>query len=143
MAISCAYAALFLPSPQASSPHETLHPMLATDDPLPLQLGMDTWTTIDPSAQVASSHDLCSQPLILPLALAWFALAPGVVAAFGHVQDTTHRFHGVLLIMLCNKDISLFYVFENTIKAFFKMSRSWRVTSNSRLRRRSSSSWAV
>src|SRR6266702_6657003 len=36
----------------------------------------------------------------------------------------THRFHGILLLMLLNKFISPSYVLENTMKAFFKMSRS-------------------
>jgi hypothetical protein len=41
--------------------------------------------------------------------------------------------------MVLNKLIPPLYVLENTIKAFFKISRSCRVTSSSRLRRRSSS----
>jgi hypothetical protein len=41
--------------------------------------------------------------------------------------------------VIVNELIPLLYGFENTIKAFFKISRAFRVTSNSRLRRRSSS----
>ncbi len=67
----------------------------------------------------------------------------GVIAAFRHRQRLTHRFHGILLLMLLNELIPPSYVLENTTKAFFKMSRTCRVTSSSRLRRRSSSSWAV
>src|SRR5579875_3936129 len=101
---------------------------------------MDTWAAIDLPALLMGVLDLLGQALIFQLALTGYSLVPGRIATFRHAEYTTHHFHGILLLMLGNKLIPPSYVLENTIKAFFKMSHSCRVTSRSRLRRRSSSS---
>lgn len=80
--------------------------------------------------------NLLRQVFILHLALTGFPLTPGVVAAFRHTQHMTQGFHGILLLLLLNELVPPPYVLENTIKAFFTISRSCRVTSSSRLRRR-------
>jgi hypothetical protein len=143
MAVSGTYAAAFLDSAQVGLSHQTRHTVLSTHDPLCPQLGMNAWTAIDLPSQLIGLANVLGQSLILPLAMTGFAFAPGVIATFRNSQHTTHRFHGILLLMVLNKPIPPLYVLENTMKAFFKISRCWRVTSSSRLRRRSSSSWAV
>src|SRR6185312_3265331 len=82
---------LFLHSPQACLLHQTGYTMLAAFNPPCSQFSLHARTAINSSALPKSLSDLLSQSLILPLALTWFAFAPGGVAAFGHVQDTTHR----------------------------------------------------
>ena len=58
-------------------------------------------------------------------------------------SETARTRHSVLTgysrLVIVNELIALLYGFANTIKAFLKISRTFRVTSNSRLRRRSSS----
>src|SRR5579863_3119455 len=94
--------------------------MFATPDPLGAQFGMDTWTVIDLPALLMGVVDLLGQALIFQLALTGYSLVPGIIATFRHAEHTTHRFHGILLLMLGNKLIPPSYVLENTIKAFLK-----------------------
>ena len=82
VAISGAHTALLLDRPQASLPHQALHAMFATADPLCSQLGMDTRAAIDLSALLIRLADLLGQALFLPLALTGFSLAPGVITTF-------------------------------------------------------------
>jgi hypothetical protein len=123
-AICGADATSFLNGMQASLAHEMGHSMLATDVPLCPQLGMNAWAAICLSPLLVGMLDLLSEPLILPLAAAGFTLTPGVIATFRNREHLTHRFHGILLVMISNKLIFPPYVLEKTIKAFFKISRS-------------------
>lgn len=118
VAISGAYAESFLDSTQVSLPHQTRHTVFPTHDALCPQFGMNSWTPLDVSSQLIGLADVLSQLLILPLAPTGFSLASGVIATFRNSQHTTHRFHGILLLMVLNKLIPLLYVLENTIKAF-------------------------
>ena len=89
MTVGSTDTTLFLHGPQACLPHQAGYTMVATLNPLCSQFSLHARTAINASALLESQSDLLRQSLILPLALTWFAFAPGVVAAFGHVQDTT------------------------------------------------------
>src|SRR5512135_1004584 len=72
--------------------------------------------------------------------LAHRAALPSVVAAFGDLKRLAEYRDGVLLRVLRNERKGQSWLREKMPSAFFNMSRSCRVTSSSRLRRRSSSS---
>ena len=67
----------------------------------------------------------------------------GEVATHRHLQDTAHRLDGIFLLMRGNELVLHLDSREKMLTTFFKISRSCRVISSSRLSRRSSSSCAV
>jgi hypothetical protein len=79
---------------------------------------MNAWAAIDLPSLLIGLANLRGQTLIFPLAFTGYTTAPGVIATFRNSQHTTHRFHGILLLMLGNELISPSYVLENTMKAF-------------------------
>jgi hypothetical protein len=70
-------------------------------------------------------------------------LPPGVIPTHGNAQDPAHGFDGILVLMGGYEPIFHQDSREKMLTAFFTMSRSCRVTSSSRLRRRISSSCSV
>ena len=62
-------ATLLLDSTQASLPHQALHAVLATADPLGLQFGMDPWAAIDLPALLIGVADLLNRFLWMGVTL--------------------------------------------------------------------------
>src|ERR1700719_2098575 len=85
------------------------------------------------------------QPRILLAAAAGRAQPPppGIKATHRHLPDAAHRFDRILPLVRGNDLVLHRDARKKMLTTFFKMSRSCRVTSSSRLSRCSSSSWAV
>jgi hypothetical protein len=79
---------------------------------------MEAWTAIDVPSLLIGRVDVLDQLLILRLPVTWLPFAPSIIAALANTKDSTHRFHGIRLLMFSYKLIALLYGFENTIKAF-------------------------
>ena len=86
--IRCTNPTSFLNRPQARLPHEACHLVLPATDLLGSQLGMDTRATIDLPALLIGLADLLGQPLIIPLTLTGFPLAPSVIATDHETAST-------------------------------------------------------
>jgi len=111
--------------------------------PVGSQRRMNPRTAIDLAVGLIDPLDMLSQHRIFSAPPAGSAFVPGVVSTHGDLQDSTHRGDGVLLLMLCYESVLHLDFREKMLTTFFEMSRSCRVTSNSRFRQRISSSWAV
>ena len=123
--------------------HQASHPLTRTLDPLIPQLGMYPWAPIHPTIGLENDLHLVSEFGIFPAVLARRALAPGIVPADRHIEHSAHQRDGILVPVFPNELVSHALSREKMPTAFFRISRSCLTISNSRLRRRTSSSWSV
>src|SRR6266516_140903 len=130
---------------QSTLAHEPGHTLAPAVLPFGLQHCVNAWTAVDLPIGLIDAHNALPQPSILLAAAAGRAQPPqpGIKPTHRHFQDAAHRLDRILLLMRSNKLVLHRDSREKMLTPFFKMSRSCRVTSSSRLSRRSSSSWAV
>lgn len=74
----------------AAQSHQARHPVLTPGDALPLELPVDTGTTVRPVALIVHGLDLLVQLSIRHLSLAGRPHAPGIVLAARYVQHLAH-----------------------------------------------------
>lgn len=72
---------------------------------------------------------------LLPMIQLMAALAPGILAAAGHAQHTTHSFYAELCPMIFDEDILHFRRFAKYVAAFWRMASSSSRSASRRLRR--------
>src|SRR5712692_2685366 len=130
---------------QSTLTHESSHPLAPARLALGVQDGMDAWTAIHLPIGLIDARDALPQPRVLLAAAAGRAQPPqpGIKPTHRHLQDAAHRLDRILLLVRSNELVLHRDSREKMLTTFFKMSRSCRVMSSSRLSRRSSSSWAV
>src|SRR6266702_293410 len=104
---------------------------------------MDAWAAIDLSVCMIDALNALTQLSIFLAPSTGSALPPGVVSTLRDLQHTAQDANRIVLLLHCNELVFHLDSREKMLTPFFKMSRSCLVTSSSRLRRRTSSSWAV
>src|SRR6266480_110043 len=123
--------------------HQTSHPFPRTMNTLRTQFCMHTWATIHAAIGLESRLHFLGKLGIFSAMLTGRSLTPSIVPTDRNLQYTTHGYHGILVPMLRHELIFQCWPREKMPMAFFNMSRSCFTLSNSRLSRRSSSSWEV
>jgi len=123
--------------------HEACHPFARDADGLIAHFSMNTWTARHLSTGMRDSVNVLSELLILSLMVTQRTLLPGIVAAQGDSQRLTQHTDGILLSLRFHDLVPHSWPCEKILTVFLSMSRSCRVRSSSRLRRRFSSSNAV
>src|SRR5213080_769340 len=104
---------------------------------------MNPWAPIDlPTGMVDLLNMLCELAIFLAMLTHW-TLLPGVVATQRDTQCATEHADRILLSILLNDLVPHNWPCEKMDTVFFRISRSCRVLSSSRLSRRFSSSNAV
>ena len=83
------------------------------------------------------------EPGIFSCMLGHLAVFPGIIATLRDIQYLTEQTDRVLLAVLGDELEGYTWLREKMPIAFFRISRSCRSNSFSRLRRRSSSSWSI
>jgi len=124
--------------------HQPGYPFAGGSAPLIFQFAMDTRASISalvrekkPVGLLASTEHSSR--------VCWLgrALAPGIKATFRDSKNIAHDHNGTFVLVLFNKLIVHLESREKMLTPFFEYSRSCWTRSNSRLRRRFSSSKAV
>src|SRR5690606_32210787 len=75
--------------------HQASHTLASYVHSLVCQFGMNAGSTIGAFGVLMDLTDLLAQPLIFAGSLRQSSLAPGIVAAGGDLQHTTHGFHWI------------------------------------------------
>src|ERR1700736_5624400 len=104
---------------------------------------MDAWASIDAAMRMENAMNLFGQFAIFSLVGTGFTLKRVIVATDGNQKHTAHATYRIELGMFFDEGIAQLWAREKMASAFFRMSRSCRVTSNSRFKRRISSSPAA
>lgn len=133
----------FAPGAHVRLTHKSSHPLARDASPLILQLSIDTRTPISASMRDKDLPNLLRKLSIFSLALAGRTLAPGIKATFRDSKHLAHGHDGKFLLVLFNTLLSHLDSREKMLTTFFSISRSCCTLSNSRLRRRFSSSSGV
>src|SRR6266699_5144072 len=123
--------------------HETCHPFARGGNPLRLQSSMNTWTPIHLSTRVIDCLNVFCKLVVFPLMLTHRTFHPRIVAAQRDTKRFTEHTDRIVLSILFHDLVPHSWPCEKILTVFFRISRSWRVLSSSRLRRRFSSSKAV
>ena len=129
---------------QTEMAHASCHPILAHAPPPLLERLGDLRTARAALARFEEFRDLGIQPLrFLSMSAGWTTL-PGVETTPRHLQDSAHLLNTPTRAVLGNEAVACHYrPSEKMATAFLKISRSRRTRSNSRWRRRTSSSRAL
>ena len=85
------------------------------------------------SSCLAQFTTFFSELSIFSAMLAGFSFTPSIESAHGYFQHVTHHRHWILSVVISDKLILHSWLREKMLPAFFKMSRSCRTRSNSRL----------
>ncbi len=104
---------------------------------------MDTWAAIHPTIGLEHGLHVFCQLGIFSAVLAGRTLRPGILSTDRFLQHTAHDCYRILVPMVRNELVFHGLSREKMLMSFFKISRSCFTTSRSRLKRRTSSSWAV
>src|SRR5690242_5379976 len=123
--------------------HQSGNPFARDFSSLIVQLLMDTWTSISTLMGAKHLSNLLLDLSIFSLALTGGTLAPSVEATFRDSKRLADDRYGKVALVLFDKLIFHLDSREKMLIAFFSISRSCCTLSNSRLRRRFSSSKAV
>jgi len=107
------------------------------------KLLVDLRTAITALACVTDFANLSIQALIIKLAFTRLALQPSVISTARHLQNSAHLQYTPQSAVLAYEPEYRCGSVEKMATAFFKMSRSRRSRSFSRLSRRTSSSWGL
>src|SRR5579875_1957585 len=121
---------------------EVLGEILAAD-PLVVQLYIHTGTAVESSIGMVGRLNLFGQLCISLRMVTYWTLAPIVIAAHGHFQGFTQQTHRIFSSMRLDNLIPHCWSRVKIPRVFFRISRSFCTRSNSRFRRRISSSCSV
>jgi hypothetical protein len=123
--------------------HQTSRPLACAPDPLGLQFGVDARTALHLSVSLVHRLNAVGKLAIFSLMLTHRTPSPGVIPTDRHVKCLAEQAHRRLLPVVFDESKPYGWLREKMATAFFTISRSCRVLSNSRLSWRSSSSCAV
>jgi hypothetical protein len=123
--------------------HQTRSSLAGAGDALIPPLGRNAWTAIHLPPRVGDFLNVLCQLLVFPLMFTERTLLPGRVAAQRHPKCLTKDTDGILMAIVFHSLVPHSWPCEKILTGLFSRSRSCRVLSSSRLRRRFSSSKAV
>lgn len=134
-----------MPTASRQSPfsHEARPPLAGARDALSPQLRRNAWTPIHLSAGVGGFLNVLCEVVVLPLMHTHRTFLPGLGAAQRHPKRFTQDTDRIVLALVFHHLIPHSWPGEKILTVFFRRSRSCRVLSSSRFRRRFSSSNAV
>src|SRR5258708_4781364 len=102
-------------------------------NPLCMEFCVETWTPRDASIALKRCFHFFSELSIFSALLAEFSFPPSRESAHGSFQHVTHHRHWILPVVISDKLRLHSWLREKMLPAFFKMSRSCRTRSTSRL----------